>query len=199
MNQPSTPIADLFLDAVALKRLRGELLRFARMQLRDASLAEDMVQEALAAAFNAQTKFAGRSSATTWIFGILRNKIIDQLRLGWHTRRIELAETDDGDDDFDALFRPNGHWQPNERPSAWSDPQQLSENQQFWKVFEACIARLSPATAHVFTLREVMGLEVEEICKETGITPSNCWVILHRARMALRLCLEQRWFEKETP
>ena len=173
------------------------MLRFARLQLSDAGLAEDMVQEALATAFKSQAQFESRSTVSTWIFSILRNKILDLLRQGWHKRRIEFDAEVETDEDFDALFRPNGHWNAQERPNAWADPQQQMENQQFWVVFEACVARLSPATAQVFTLREVMGLEVDEICKEIGITASNCWVILHRARMALRLCLEQRWFEKD--
>ena len=196
LNSPQT-VAEFFLDNAAIQRLREAMLRFARLQLPDAGLAEDMVQEALATAFKSHAQFEARSTVSTWIFSILRNKILDLLRQGWHKRRIEFNAKVETDEDFDALFRPNGHWNPQERPSDWGNPQQQTENQQFWQVFEACVARLSPATAQIFTLREVMGLEVDEICKETGITTSNCWVILHRARMALRLCMEQRWFDKD--
>src|SRR5207253_1876571 len=53
---------------------------------------------------------------------------------------------------------------------------------------------LPPNTARVFMMREVMELESDEICKELTITANNLWVILYRARMALRQCLEQNWF-----
>lgn len=78
-----------------------------------------------------------------------------------------------------------------------SDPEQSFENQAFWHIFDLCMNNLPEATARVFSVPELSGLEVSDICKELAITPSNCWVILHRARVSLRLCLQQRWFEKD--
>lgn len=83
------------------------------------------------------------------------------------------------------------------RPPRWGDPEQTFSDKQFWKVFELCMSRMPENTARVFFMRELLGLEVDDICKELSITTSNCWVILHRARMSLRLCLQQRWFERE--
>lgn len=179
------------------EKLRKDLLRFANLQLRDHQLAEDVVQDTLLAAFAASGGFEQRSSAKTWVFGILKNKIIDTMRDRWNKDRIDLPEADGNDSEFDALFQENNHWQLSERPSEWANPEQTLANQQFWQILEFCMTQMPEATARVFTLREMMGFETGEICKELRISPSNCWVILHRARMSLRLCLQHRWFENE--
>lgn len=183
-------------DTATLARLRKELLRFAILQLRNSELAEDAVQEALAAAVATRERFEGRASVKTWVFAILKNKIIDILRDRWNKDRQELnADTDDSD--FDVLFKTNDRWQRSEIPSAWGNPEQAFENLEFWQIFDICMNNMPEATGRVFAMREFLGLEVPEICKELGISSSNCWVILHRARMSLRLCLQQRWFESE--
>ena len=65
-------------------------------------------------------------------------------------------------------------------------------------MMDFCLEKLPPNTARVFMMREVMELESDEICKELSITPTNLWVIMYRARMSLRECLEQNWFGIET-
>jgi RNA polymerase sigma-70 factor (ECF subfamily) len=85
------------------------------------------------------------------------------------------------------LFEANGHWRKDGATRrAGPIPRRRFEQQQFWRVFEACLDHLPEKTARVFMMREILGLETEEICKETGISTSNCWVVLHRARLALR-------------
>ena len=56
------------------------LFNFAIGQLRDASVAEDLVQDTFLAAFKARDRFSGQSSERTWLVGILRHKICDHLR-----------------------------------------------------------------------------------------------------------------------
>jgi RNA polymerase sigma-70 factor (ECF subfamily) len=179
-----------------LNALRPDLLRFARLQLRDAGAAEDAVQETLLAALQGSHGFESRSSYKTWLIAILRNKIIDIIRA--QSREVSassLADDDAGDDLLsESLFDQRGHWQPEAQPGRWGDPQDSFEQQQFWRVFEACLDHLPEKTARVFMMREILGLETEEICKETGISSSNCWVVLHRARSGLRICLETEWF-----
>jgi RNA polymerase sigma-70 factor (ECF subfamily) len=174
---------------------RGYLLKFALLQLRDRNLAEDAVQETLLAALNAREGFAGRSSVKTWLTGILKHKIVDlQRRQARETPVADLlrGEAEREGDEFDALFRTrDDHWET--PPRDWGDPEQVLENKRFWEAFELCAQTMSAAVARVFMMRELQGLGTEDICKELGITPTNCWVMLHRARMALRLCLEQRW------
>ena len=97
-----------------------------------------------------------------------------------------------GDEDFDALFDGTGHWQ--EPPRDWGDPAKVLEQQGFYDVLELCMKALPENLARVFTMKEVLGFETEEICKELAMSSSNCWVVLYRARMRLRECLQLRWF-----
>jgi RNA polymerase sigma-70 factor (ECF subfamily) len=175
--------------------LRPYLLRFAALQLRDAAAAEDAVQETLLAALAGEANFAGRSNLRTWLTGILKHKIVDAIRRQSRERPASDfgPETDDGDD-FDGLFDRRGHWQ--EAVDPWEDPEGSLGQKQFLAALEACLRALPERTARVFMMREHLGLETSEICKELGITPTHCWVMLHRARMALRLCLTTHWFGK---
>ena len=179
-----------------LNALRPDLLRFARLQLRDAGAAEDAVQETLLAALTGSHSFESRSSYKTWLISILRNKIIDIIRdQGREVSASSLADDEAGDEQLaDTLFDRRGHWQAEARPGRWADPEASFEQKQFWAVFEACLDRLPAKAARVFMMREFLGLETDEICKETGMSTSNCWVVLHRARQGLRTCLDTRWF-----
>lgn len=184
----------LWNDATLLQ-LRNNLLRFAALQLRNHEMAEDVVQEALASAVAASDRFEHRTSVNAWVFTILRNKIVDVFRDRWNKNRIDLVPADGEDVDFDVQFNERERWQHSEMPTSWGDPEQTFENQQFWQIFDICMENMPEATARIFSMREFLGLEVSEICKELEISSSNCWVILHRARMSLRICLQQRWFE----
>jgi RNA polymerase sigma-70 factor (ECF subfamily) len=171
-------------------RVEGErsyLLRYATLQLRDAAAAEDAVQETLLAALAGEASFAGRSNLRTWLTGILKHKIVDAVRR--MSREPTLPE-----EDFDALFDERGHWI--EMPQAWADPDASLDQKQFFKVLEECLAKLPARTSQAFMLREHMGLETTEICKEISVTPTHLWVLLHRARLALRMCLDMNWFAK---
>ncbi|MBI1891418.1 MAG: sigma-70 family RNA polymerase sigma factor [Burkholderiales bacterium] len=182
-------------DDATLSQLRKELVRFAVLQLRNRDIAEDVVQEALASAIAASDRFERRASVKTWVFTILKNKIVDVLRDRWNKNRVDLIDEASDESDFDILFTGKERWQRSEMPSPWGDPEQSFENHEFWEIFDICMNNLPEVTARVFTMREFLGLEAHEICKELEISTSNCWVILHRARMGLRLCLQQRWFE----
>ncbi|MGE5738986.1 MAG: sigma-70 family RNA polymerase sigma factor [Betaproteobacteria bacterium] len=184
---------DAALFTVELDRHRRYLIRIAQLQLRDADLAEDVVQETLVAALGARDGFSGRSSVKTWLTGILKHKIVDAIRQ--KQRQPVTAATFDDETDreaFDPLFKDDGSWAA--PPADWGDPENALARREFMDVMELCLERLPPNTARVFVMREVMELETEEICKELAITANNLWVILYRARMALRQCLEQNWF-----
>lgn len=180
----------------ALTALRPDLLRFARLQLRDDALAEDAVQDTLIAAMNGLTDFAGRAALKTWAFSILKNKLVDTLRTRDRTVNISalVGEEEDFEQVFDTLFKANGHWSPANKPADWGDPHEAMEQQQFWIVFDACLNHLPANTGRVFMMREFLDLDIEEICGDLGISTSNCYVILHRARHQLRGCLEKTWF-----
>ncbi len=166
----------------------ADLLRFARLQLRNDSWAEDAVSETLLAAVERPQAFAGRAAYRTWLIGILRHKIIDQIRR--HTRECALPDTDEGLEDL--LFTADGRW--SHTPVEWRDPQDALHQQQFLAVMDACLEGLPPQQGRVFLMREWLELETDEICKELSISATNLWVVLHRARLRLRACLEQHWF-----
>lgn len=197
---PAAASAPLW-DAAFLEPIRRDMTRFADLQLRDRAAAEDAVQEALAEALAGASRFAGRAALKTWVYAILRNKIIDHIRSRTRTVNASSLSDDAADDsaaDFDTLFDQRGHWTSEDAPRTWADPEASLEQQQFWTVFEACLNRLPDNTARVFMMREHLGFDTEEICSELGISANNCWVILHRARSQLRICLEKTWFAGET-
>ncbi len=184
------------IDDTALLDIRRDMIKFAHLQLRDATLAEDVVQEALAAALSSAREFAGRSALKTWIFAILRHKIVDQIRQQSRTTNISsLSQEEESlDQTFETLFKSNAHWSPETRPSDWGNPEESLRQQRFWDVFDACLKHLPENTARVFMMREFLEFETGEVCQELSITTSNCNVILHRARNGLRRCLEKNWF-----
>lgn len=187
MNSPDT-----FAQQVAAHR--NDLLRFARLQLRNDSWAEDAVSETLLAALTKPQAFANRSQLKTWLIGILKHKVIDALRL--RSREVSLSPQDENaspDDLLDqALFAPDGHF--TEPPADWGNPEQELGSRQFFAVLEACTTKLPATQGRLFLMREWLELSSEEICKELGLTPTNLYVQLHRARQRLRECLDLNWF-----
>ena len=172
---------------------RRYLLRVAQLQLRDGDLAEDVVQETLLAALKAREGFTGKSTVKTWLTGILKHKIVDAIRARAREPLVMASLPEETDiDELDPLFREDGGWAA--PPAEWGDPEGSLSRQEFFSVMDLCLEKLPPNTARVFIMREVMDLTTEEICKELAITANNLWVILYRARMALRMCLEQNWF-----
>jgi RNA polymerase sigma-70 factor (ECF subfamily) len=175
-----------------LEKHRRAMFKFAMLQLRNETHAEDCVQEALAAAIQSADRFSGDSSVRTWLIGILKHKILDHFRKASREQAFSVSDEEGSLEDFDVLFKEDGHYV--EPPTAWANPEQALTQSEFFEVLERCMQALPKITARVFTLREVIGVSTEEICAELGITANNCWVLIYRARMSLRECLEKRWF-----
>lgn len=178
-----------------LAEYRDYLLRYALYRLRDAEAAEETVHDTLLAALQAKQGFAAQSSVKTWLTGILKHKIIDaQRKLCRDPFQLDEQNDDENDvSDFDGLFDKTGHW-GSDGPRTWANPDASLEQQAFWRVYEACAERMPKRTALVFSMREAMGYEIDEICQNLEITATNCSVLLYRARMSLRHCLEKNWF-----
>lgn len=183
------------LNEALLTEHRPVLFRYALLQLKDNELADDAVQETLLAAWQSFAHFESTAGLRTWLIGILKHKIADYWRRCARevvTFELDQADTGDCEADEDAFFMNNGHW--NGGPSTWNDPEAALKLQEFWTIYETCHNNLPAKMAQVFMLRELVGLEAEEVCQEAGISDANYWVIMHRARLRLRECLEIRWF-----
>jgi RNA polymerase sigma-70 factor (TIGR02943 family) len=177
-----------------VEQLRPQLLRFARSQLRNDAWAEDAVSETLLAALEKPQSFAGQSQLKTWLVGILKHKVVDQLRR--HAREATVLSSDDEADVDDLLFDAGGAWR--EPPQDWGDdPEAALGQRQFFEVLEACVEHLPAAQGRAFLMREWLGLETDEICKELAISSTNLWVLLHRARLRLRECLQVGWIASQ--
>ena len=171
----------------------GYLMRYARLQLRNEAWAEDAVSETMLAALSKPQAFAQRSQVKTWLVGILKHKLIDQLRLRQREVQAPNDEDQDGSAELDALmFQADGHFV--QTPQSWGNPEQELQTQQFFTVLEACAEKLPPALGRVFLMREWLELPSDEICKDLQITATHLYVQLHRARLRLRECLEINWF-----
>ncbi len=177
------------------------LFRFALTRLRRRQDAEDAVQEALLAAIQARRDFRGDSSERTWLIGILHHKIVDRIRL--LTREDSFADSASATDDADvAWWKPDGHWarpMPAWRqPSSPEEPAEMADKHEFWQQVRRCLAALPERQAQVFALRTFDDVAADDICRQTGISAANLWVLLHRARTRLRDCLGSTWFAPET-
>lgn len=189
MSDPAN--APSFETAVA--QSRTYLLKFARLQLRDEAWAEDVVSETLLAALARPQAFAARSQLRTWLVGILKHKIVDVLRSRAREVTLDSGTDDESADPLEHMaFKANGHFA--ERPADWGNPEQDLGSRQFMTILEACTEKLPAVQGRLLLMREWLELSSEEICKELGLTPTNLYVQLHRARLRLRECLELNWF-----
>jgi RNA polymerase sigma-70 factor (ECF subfamily) len=174
-----------------IEALRPVLMKYARLQLRNPAWAEDAVSDTLLAALEKPQAFAGASQLKTWLIGILKHKLVDQIRK--NSRELSTTATDDDAQDLDdLLFAADGHWR--ETQHDWGNPEDALRQLDFMKVLEACVDKLPGQQGRLFMMREWLELESDEICKELAITPTNLWVMLHRARLRLRECLQAGWF-----
>jgi RNA polymerase sigma-70 factor (ECF subfamily) len=196
--QGSGAAGDLAEASGRIAALRPMLLGLARLQLRNDSWAEDAVSETMIAAIEGLARFDRRSALATWVTGILKHKIVDQMRRNRREISIEVQrELAGGDDALEQLFRDDGHRVA--APLDWGDPQETATRGAFMDVLQACIDGLPAPLARAFLLREWLEMDTREVCKEMQISTTNCFVMLYRARMRLRECLEVKWFAGERP
>ena len=196
----SAPAAPCLSDPKQWVDLYGDyLFRYAMMRMGEASKAEDAVQETFLAALKNGKSFAGRSAEKSWLVGILKNKISDYYRKT--SRETSFTDLEFYADEEASRFAPEGigqdGWLRDCGPQEWPGPGASLDSETFWQTFRDCSSKLPKNVAIVFNLRELDGLEGKEICALLNISESNLWVMLHRARMALRRCLEINWFEKK--
>ena len=174
------------------------LFKFALVRLRDPAQAEDAVQETFLAALKGGHSFRGKSAEKSWLVGILKNKIFDHYRQAGRERSFTDLDfyADEEGDRFVAEGLGRGGWIHELGPQEWTRTGESLDNDLFWTTYRDCAGKLPKNVAAVFHLREVDGIASKEICDQLGISENNLWVMLHRARMALRRCLETNWFGK---
>lgn len=165
------------------------LFRYARSRVSRRELAEDLVQDTFVAALQSRDRYQGGSSVRTWLIAILRHKILDHQRRVASGRAEVIGNVDGVSSDF---FAADDHWK--RPPASWKTPDAIVEDGEFREVLDGCLDRMPRAIAAVFLLREMEGLETEELRSRLEISEGNIRVRLHRARLLLRECLESRWF-----
>jgi RNA polymerase sigma-70 factor (TIGR02943 family) len=170
------------------------LYRYALTRVRKPDIAQDLVQETMLAAMRSHEKFAGQSSVRSWLCGILKHKLCDYFRkLGRETSFTDLEFLAD---EYAEKFVPEGYWVHMNGPREWRpETDEVMHRDEFWKTMRDCLAKLPERVATVFMMREMDDVSSKEICAILAISDSNLWVMLHRARMALRECLSINWFE----
>lgn len=174
----------------------NSLYRHALWRVRQPAIAEDIVQETFLTAWKSRKRFRGDSSERAWLFGILKNKLFhhyreersEQSAFNWESLPDPDAEA------FQKTGWLQGWWTHQAAPKSWPSPRASLEQAEFWAVFHACSGKLPRMVAEVFIQREIEDTRTEEICRSLGLTANNVWVMLHRARQALRRCLETNWF-----
>lgn len=167
------------------------LYNFAITRVYDQMTAEDLVQETFYSAVKAIHTFEGRSTIKTWLTSILKRKIIDHYRKNSRSKEDAIL---DNDTFFQTEGILKGHWEDEHLPNEWTLDVSLEENSEFYKVLQSCLANLPDKMAASFTMKEIDDFSTDEICKELEITPSNLWVMIHRAKLKLRKCIEKKWF-----
>jgi RNA polymerase sigma-70 factor (TIGR02943 family) len=166
----------------------AQMYRFALTRVKDQDVAEEVVQEAFLAAWKSKSSFSGRSSEKSWLFGILKHKILDHFRQ--LKKRGEIEFGDPGEwESAESLFQSNGLWKT--PPSSWGiNPEQAAQNLQLLEALNKCVESLSDRFKSLFLLKEMDGLTADEICDQLEIKPANLWVMMHRIRNRLKTCLE---------
>jgi RNA polymerase sigma-70 factor (ECF subfamily) len=174
----------------AIAEMRPLLLKLAMLQLRNESWAEDVVSETTLAAIESAKRFEGRAQLRTWVVGILKHKIVDQLRR--QSREVSIDADNDGSASaLESLFDAAGSRVS--APLDWGDPERALTQQQFIDVLQRCLGQLPDAQGRAFMMREWLGCETAEICRTLGVNANHCNVLLFRARMRLRECIESSW------
>lgn len=169
------------------------LFSYALLGVKNTHVAEDLVQETLLAAITAKNTFSNQSTIRTWLIGIMKHKLVDYFRSqGRELIMVDLVDQDN-EDSLDSFFRTNGRWI--EKPDTFPNPELAFQQKEFWKIFQQCLSGLKPKQVEVFLAKEIHGMSNEDICKDFALSPTNVWVIMHRARLSLNRCLKINWID----
>lgn len=176
-----------------------EFFRFAMYRVKNREVAEDLVQETFLSGLKSLENFRRDCPEKSWLYNILRNKIIDHFRKKTNQEIIRSSTFTENDDDtfYGQFFKNDGLWNSNVSIENWDiAADKIMEREEFMRFLMLCLSLLPETWAKVFSLKNIDDFSTNEICKELDITPSNLWTIIHRSKLQLRGCLEQRWQNK---
>lgn len=164
------------------------LYNFTIVRVNDHEVAQDIIADTFLAALRSQKNFKGASTERTWLISILKRKIIDYYRKinskkGKAEVRINYKEDNQ-----------EGNWLEETVADTINTAEESIENKELGLVILECLDKLGEKQAAIFKMKTIEGVDTETICKEFNITPSNLWVIIHRARKTMAECLEKNWF-----
>jgi len=169
------------------------LFNYAAARLNDTELARDLVQETFLAALEKLGSFRGDSTERTWLTAIIKYKIIDIYRKksAGFTARDETGTPADEPEYFDADLN---HWKKEHWPAPFgTEEHDPLNNKEFMNVLQRCMQKLPPLWMSVFRMKHLDDEGTEEICRSLRISASNFWVVIHRAKVNLRSCLQKNW------
>ncbi len=169
------------------------LYAFAVTRINDKELARDLVQETFLAALEKIGNFEGKSSERTWLTAILKNKIVDVYRKRSSGLKTTLIENiaNEQNDFFDAH---DGHWKSEHGPKEFGiEDKDALVNKEFEHILKRCMQKLPALWLSVFTMKHIDDENTETICTELNVSAANFWVIIHRAKLNLRACLQKNW------
>jgi RNA polymerase sigma-70 factor (ECF subfamily) len=176
------------------------LFTYAFSRVSDEEVARDLVQDTFLSALKARDSFKGEASEKTWLVSILKRKVIDLYRKNAVRKEESLEESETFKVAYEHYFRDDdamrpGHWAGTHNPQPWNEQKLNIEQKEFGKILAACLGKLPKAWSSVFTMKHIDEESSDTICKELSISASNYWVIIHRAKLQMRECLEKNWFK----
>lgn len=189
------PRSEKAMPAKWIENFSDSLFSYAVVRVNDREIAKDLVQETFLSALQNLTSFRGDSSEKTWLFSILKNKIIDHYRKSTTDKTVPFSDIDSSSE-LDSYFGEDGEWKEDTKPADWRETHHDGyRSKEFHEALQQCLARLTAQCRAVFSLKYLDELEAEEICKKLSVSTSNYWVIMHRAKLMLRRCIEKNWIE----
>ncbi len=189
------PSLSILEPSLWVKRYADALLNFAFRRTSDLAFSEDLVQETFLSALKAKDNFKGNSQEKTWLYAIMENKITDYFRSSNY--KFQQQKIAIGAEFLGLFFIEDGHWQNEQKPQEWGDlAEENTQNnsEEFFEAVKKCLKKLPQKLERIFVLKHVEDYDSNKICKELDITTSNYWVMIHRAKLQLRACLETNWF-----
>ncbi len=165
------------------------LFNYTIVRVNDRELANDLISETFLAGLKSMKNFKGEATERTWLISILKRKIIDHYRRINSNKgkaEVRIAYSDESNE---------GDWLEEQAPDRFDmTAEDVMENEELGTAILDCMNTLNEKQAKIFKMKTIEGFDTEAICNEFNITPSNLWVIIHRARVSLAECLEKNWF-----